>query len=98
MTRLSPLPPEEMPARWREPLRSALAGSERLLATIEVDLDDRLRYADGLLALTSRRLLWWRTDGGDQARGSAAGPASAEAPSAQWSCSDGISLVHFDHG
>jgi ATP-binding cassette subfamily B protein len=87
-----------MPARWREPLRSALAGSERLLATIEVDLDDRLRYADGLLALTSRRLLWWRTDGGDQARGSAAGPASAEAPSAQWSCSDGISLVHFDHG
>ncbi len=47
--------------------RSALAGvlapGETLRAQLGLDLDARLRYADGLLALTDRRLLAWSAEG-----------------------------------
>ena len=35
-----------------------LAPGENALALLEVDLDEQLRFVDGLLALTDRRLLW----------------------------------------
>jgi ATP-binding cassette subfamily B protein len=38
-------------------LQSQLASEENVLATLEVDLDSRLHFAAGLLALTDRRLL-----------------------------------------
>ena len=38
-------------------LRSRLAPAENVLALLAVDLDDELRFGDGLLALTDRRLL-----------------------------------------
>ena len=38
-------------------LKSRLTAAENVLATLAVDLDDELRFADGLLALTDRRLL-----------------------------------------
>ena len=38
-------------------LRSQLATEENVLCTLVVDLDGQLRFAQGLLALTDRRLL-----------------------------------------
>ncbi|RYF41779.1 MAG: ABC transporter, partial [Comamonadaceae bacterium] len=38
-------------------LRSQLAADENVLGTLTVDLDDQLRFAPGLIALTDRRLL-----------------------------------------
>ena len=44
-------------------LPSLLASDENVLATLEVDLDARQRFAPGLLVLTDRRLLAGSTDG-----------------------------------
>ena len=64
------------------PLRAQLASDENVLATLEVDLDDRGRYARGLVALTDRRLL--------------ACPPGAHAWTA-WTLDDGLRLRHTDH-
>ncbi len=45
-------------------LRAVLAADENVLATLAVDLDDDLRFAPGLLALTDRRLWAPAPDGG----------------------------------
>jgi ATP-binding cassette subfamily B protein len=69
-------------------LRSQLATQENVLCTLTVDLDSQLRFAQGLLALTDRRLLA-RAPGGDWATWptvDAAGKGLA-----------GLSLRHFDH-
>ena len=42
---------------WRDRIAAMLQSGETLLATAETDLDDRLNFARGLLALTNRRLL-----------------------------------------
>jgi ATP-binding cassette subfamily B protein len=44
-------------------LKSRLTAAENVLATLAVDLDAELRFADGLLALTDRRLLSRGPDG-----------------------------------
>ncbi len=48
---------KSLPDLWREPLAALLAPGETLLAWFEPDLDDRLHFAQRLLALTDRRLL-----------------------------------------
>lgn len=48
---------EKLPAAWQAALKAALASGEQPLGWLETDLDDSLRYREGLLALTSRRLL-----------------------------------------
>jgi ATP-binding cassette subfamily B protein len=55
MTPTAPLPRTPSPVSDR--LQMALETNERVLATVELDLDGALRFSDGLLALTSRRLL-----------------------------------------
>jgi ATP-binding cassette subfamily B protein len=69
-------------------LRSQLATQENVLYTLTVDLDSQLRFAQGLLALTDRRLL-----ARDPAGQWASWPTVdlAGAPLA------GLSLRHFDH-
>ena len=69
-------------------LRSQLASEENVLCTLPVDLDQQLRFAAGLLALTDRRLL----------------TASAEGHWTSWPLSGGtdapaqaLELTHFDH-
>ncbi|MDP3796046.1 MAG: ABC transporter ATP-binding protein [Polaromonas sp.] len=69
-------------------LRSQLATEENVLATLVVDLDPQLRFAQGLLALTDRRLLACGPQGDWQA----------------WSVLDAagtpgqaLQLRHFDH-
>jgi len=44
-------------------LKSRLTASENVFATVPVDLDEELRFAAGLLALTDRRLLAQAPDG-----------------------------------
>ncbi|NMM10383.1 MAG: ABC transporter ATP-binding protein [Polaromonas sp.] len=71
-------------------LRSQLANQENVLCTLVVDLDQQLRFAQGLLALTDRRLL----------------ACSPEGTWISWSTLDtggtqpkrrGLELRHFDH-
>jgi ATP-binding cassette subfamily B protein len=45
-----------VPAAWRDALRERLGDGERVLATLEVDLDGRLRFGEGLLVVTDRRV------------------------------------------
>ena len=46
-----------LPEAWRGEVGSQLSAEEKLLAWLEIDLDESLRYAAGLVVLTSRRLL-----------------------------------------
>lgn len=46
-----------LPRAWRGEVGSQLSAEEKLLAWLEIDLDESLRYAAGLVVLTSRRLL-----------------------------------------
>ncbi|MEO5660908.1 MAG: ABC transporter, partial [Polaromonas sp.] len=69
-------------------LGSQLATDENVLCTLPVDLDQQLRFAAGLLALTDRRLLARNEEGVWSSwllRNSADKPAQA------------LSLRHFDH-
>jgi ATP-binding cassette subfamily B protein len=47
----------ELPDLWRPALAERLEAGEQILAWFEPDLDERLHYASGLVALTDRRLL-----------------------------------------
>jgi ATP-binding cassette subfamily B protein len=47
----------ELPDLWRPALAERLEAGETVLAWFEPDLDERLHYANGLVALTDRRLL-----------------------------------------
>ena len=48
---------DAFPARWRDEIRAELAEDESLLAWVEIDLDQRLKFHPGLVAATDRRLL-----------------------------------------
>lgn len=51
-TSLIPLPPV-----WQTHLDSQLAGDEKVLSWLEIDLDSHLRFSPGLVVLTDRRLI-----------------------------------------
>lgn len=57
--------PASVPAAWRTQLDAQLATGETLLAWLETDLDNQLRFTSGLLALTDRRLLTKTADADD---------------------------------
>jgi ATP-binding cassette subfamily B protein len=46
-----------LPAAWSAQLASQLAGDEAILAWLEIDLDATLRFASGILVVSSERLL-----------------------------------------
>ncbi|GAA5180541.1 ABC transporter ATP-binding protein [Niveibacterium umoris] len=71
-----------IPEAWRGELAARLEREENVLAALEVDLDARLHFASGVLAVTERRLI-------ARAPGSNAWQA--------WPLRAGLSLVHFDH-
>jgi ATP-binding cassette subfamily B protein len=75
------LDPSVSPASLRASLASRLGNFENALATLEVDLDARLRFAPGLLVLTETRLLTADANGHWQA----------------WDLAPGLALCHFDH-
>ena len=74
-------PSESAAARLRSTLQAQLGNDENVLSLLAVDLDEKLRFAPGLLALTQRRVL-----AGDEA-----GLWRA------WKLDDGLMMRHFDH-
>jgi ATP-binding cassette subfamily B protein len=52
-----PDPIQQLPERSRRALEAALEPGERVLAVFQPDLDERLVFAEGLVALSERRLL-----------------------------------------
>ncbi len=77
-------------------LRSQLATQENVLCTLTVDLDSQLRFAQGLLALTDRRLLarapggewtaWPMVDAAGKGRRACRCAISTMPAWARWSC------------
>ena len=67
---------------WRAEVAARLIAGETLEAGLEVDLDPDLHYADGLLAVTDRRLM-------------ALSPGQTEWQ--EWPYRPGLQLVHHDH-
>ncbi|MEF8701556.1 MAG: ABC transporter ATP-binding protein [Candidatus Accumulibacter sp. UW26] len=76
------LSPRALPSPWSAQLAGQLAGSEKLLASLEIDLDDRLRFARGILVVTSDRLLVRSAD---------------DSKWQSWSYRPGLSLSRSDH-
>ena len=46
-----------LPERWQAALAGALGTGESIIAWLEIDLDEKLHFAPGLVVLTSQRLL-----------------------------------------
>ena len=52
-----PLAPDSaVPQPWRDEVRQRLGDAERVLAALEVDLDERLHFERGLVIVTDRRI------------------------------------------
>jgi ATP-binding cassette subfamily B protein len=81
-TQASPPIPAALPAVWRTELGPVLAPAEAVLAWVELDLDAKLRFSQGVLVATDRRLL---------AR------AAGEAGWRDWPYRAGLALEHHDH-
>ena len=77
-----PGPSASAPDAWPAGLSLQLAPGEQIVATLEPDLDARLAFATGWLALTNRRLL--ARSPGDEAW-------------TAWPLQPGLSLQHHDH-
>nr|WP_237173824.1 ABC transporter ATP-binding protein [Paracandidimonas lactea] len=74
--------PGSVPAAWRASLAQQLAPGETVRAWMETDLDGRLRFSQGLIAVTSRRLLAWQPD---------------TAQWQSWDAAPGLALQLHDH-
>ncbi len=55
-TQPAPALDSAVPQAWRDAVRERLAAGERVLAALEIDLDARLRFGDGLVVVTDRRV------------------------------------------
>jgi ATP-binding cassette subfamily B protein len=71
-----------LPPAWLAEVETQLAESEKILAWLEIDLSEQLRFAAGLVLLTDRRLL---------AR------ANRDVPWQAWPYRPGLSLQRRDH-
>ena len=71
-----------LPSRWTAEVEPQLAAGEKLQAWVEIDLDNRLQFADGLVIATNQRLL---------AR------APGETQWQHWPLHTGLKLNHLDH-
>lgn len=71
-----------IPASWQGEVQQQLAVEENVLATLEVDLDARLRFKKGLIVVTNCRLL-----------AKNAGDSQWQA----WAFAENLTLSHHDH-
>ncbi|MGZ5202535.1 MAG: ABC transporter transmembrane domain-containing protein, partial [Telluria sp.] len=71
-----------LPDRWQADVAKRLAPGENVLSSVEVDLDARLHYKQGLLVVTQHRLIA-RSPGTDEWR--------------DWPYRPGLALRHHDH-
>ena len=46
-----------LPSRWATEVEPQLAAGEKIQAWLEIDLDSRLQFANGLVIVTDQRLL-----------------------------------------
>ena len=74
--------PVFIPEGWQSEVEKKLSFGENVLSALEVDLDTRLRFGEGLVVVTDRRLF---------ARG------AGETAWSEWHFLDGLSLLHHDH-
>ena len=72
----------ELPDRWRSDIQAQLSQGENVVSALEVDLDQQLRFAKGILVITNTRLLA-RAPGQEQWQA--------------WPFSFDLSLEHHDH-
>ena len=77
-----PIFPSEIPSLWRQELQSQVRPGENVLTALQVDLDTQLHFAQGLLVLTTQRLL------GRTSQGSAW---------QAWEYGQDTQLLHYDH-
>ena len=80
----------DVPAVWHSDVQQQLLSGENVLACLEVDLDERLYFARGLLIVTDRRLLACPTVA------SSVGGATERVWQA-WNLAAGLRLQHHDH-
>jgi ATP-binding cassette subfamily B protein len=80
----------DLPDSWHSDVQQQLLSGENVLAGFEVDLDERLYFARGLLIVTDRRLLACPARVPDR--------ATAHAPAwLAWDLTPGMRLQHQDH-
>src|SRR5574343_1193195 len=71
-----------LPSRWQAELSAKLAAGEKPQAWIEIDLDNRLQFATGIVLVTDRRLL---------------AQTPGETNWQEWPLRAGLTLNHHDH-
>ncbi|MBI3863003.1 MAG: ABC transporter, partial [Planctomycetia bacterium] len=86
-----------IPERFRRAVESQLEAAESVVAFCMADLDDRLQFAESLVALTSQRLLLVREAQPKQAAGSEEGSPS-ECAAQAWPLTSITFLSARDHG
>ncbi|HWW69650.1 MAG TPA: ABC transporter ATP-binding protein [Duganella sp.] len=72
----------ELPERWRSEIQAQLSQGENVVGALEVDLDQQLRFAKGVIVITATRLLA-RAPGREQWQ--------------SWPFSEDLGLRHHDH-
>jgi ATP-binding cassette subfamily B protein len=72
----------EIPVDWRTEVQAQLQTNENVLASLEVDLDSKLRFVNGLVVVTNQRLL---------------GRTAGESGWRSWDYRPGLTLKHHDH-
>ncbi|MES2071578.1 MAG: ABC transporter ATP-binding protein [Pseudomonadota bacterium] len=75
-------PLNSLPERWRLDLEKQLTAEENVLSAVEVDLDSKLHFVKGLIAITGHRLL---------------SKAPGETEWKDWPYAAGLQLRHHDH-
>jgi ATP-binding cassette subfamily B protein len=71
-----------LPSAWQHELGSRLQDGEAILAHVELDLDAGLRFAKGIVVVTTRRLL---------------AKSDSASTWQEWQYRSGLVLVHHDH-
>ena len=71
-----------LPGRWAAEVETQLAADEKIQAWLEIDLDARLKFAKGLVAITNQRLI---------------AKAPDDAQWGSWPLRAGLKLNHLDH-
>ena len=85
----------DVPLEWRSDLQQQLVPGENVLAWLEVDLDERLYFARGLLIVTDQRLLACSPQGQGAGLGSDTLPPIRTWSS--WALAPDSRLEHLDH-
>ncbi|MEO6148030.1 MAG: ABC transporter, partial [Sulfuriferula sp.] len=78
MTSIQFMPPDF----WLGDIATVLIGTEKVLAWVELDLDARLQFSQGIIVVTNQRILSRSTE---------------TSPWDSWTFYAGLMLVHHDH-